>query len=119
MKRREFPCAIWPIDECDALSRGLRQEIRSGVGGLIRDFIDGYFWWRAHGTVRINTDESKARRVMLWGLDIVASGRPGKLSFYLLEVNVYPQLLPQAVPSCASAVARMLAEEYLPALMRV
>jgi hypothetical protein len=58
----------------------------------------------------------ESNRVLLWGVDVVASQTNRGIELYLLEVNVHPQLF-RGCQICDRLVEDMLYDDYLPALL--
>jgi hypothetical protein len=102
-RRLGLPPATFLLERAPGIDEALVRRLAAGLDALTGDLLDAHRWWAG---------ERGGRRVLLWGLDVLATPG-GELS--LLEINVHPRLF-RGEPHCDAAVAEMLRTVYLPAL---
>ena len=110
-----LPPAIYPLEQMDVIPEVTRKAVLAGLDKLTKELIEARFWWAESLAIQ-DTGYPESRRVIVWGLDVIASQTSAGIQLYLLEVNVYPQLF-RGSHICDRAVEDMLRYSYLPALL--
>jgi len=103
--------SIQPLETALAHDPGFHRTLTGAIEEMCGSLLDFALAWRdAHAAT------GPAAQVMLWGLDLLVSGRPPAAEVSLLEINVYPQLH-RSDPVCDALVDEMLLTDYLPELL--
>jgi hypothetical protein len=110
-RRNGLAPGVQPLEHT-TLSQPVRRMIRGGLDTLSQQLLDALFSWKERHEWHGNR---AATRIMVWGLDVIASTQPSALSLSLLEVNVYPQLY-RADPLCDALVEKSISHAYLTAV---
>lgn len=106
-RRHGWPSAIFPLKQ--VIGMGSRQTILSQLNALVEELLRFRFW------LARERNES-ARRVLLWGVDVLPAWVGKELKLFLLEVNVHPQLF-RGDALCDGLTEKMVMEDYLPVLL--
>lgn len=97
---------MFPLEHLDGLPVTTRAALLEGVDALMDAVIAARFL-RAQALA----PAGEPRRVLLWGLDLIATDVNGEIAVQLLEINVYPHLLIGS-DTCDPAVECILGQTY-------
>jgi len=97
---------MFPIEHLDGLPATTHAALLEGVDALMDAVIAARFL-RAQALA----PAGEPRRVLLWGLDLIATDVNGEIAVQLLEINVYPHLLIGS-DTCDPAVECILGQTY-------
>lgn len=114
--RRGLRPSIVPLDALRGLNAIQRATLTAGVDALCAELLDALFWWTSTAPGR-GGRRPYTRRVLFWGVDVLAFERAGRIGVSLLEVNVYPALY-RGVGACDREVDQLMRRAMLPALAR-
>jgi len=103
---------MFPLESLDGLRPATRDALLEAVDALIDAVIAARFL-RAQALAPVG----EPRRVLLWGLDLIATEVDGTIAVQLLEVNVHPHLLIGS-DTCDPAVEEILGRAYVDVLRR-
>ncbi len=98
---------MFPLEDLDGLPVATRVALLAGVDALIEAVITARFL-----RARAFAPAGEPRRVLLWGLDLIATEVNGEIAVRLLEVNVHPHLLIGS-DTCDPAVEHILGQAYV------
>jgi len=101
---------MFPLEDLDGLCPATRAALLDAVDALVDAVIAARFL-RAQALA----PAGEPRRVLLWGLDLIATEVDGAIAVHLLEVNVYPHLLIGS-DTCDPAVEGILGRAYVDVL---
>lgn len=97
---------MFPLEHLDGLPATTRAALLAGVDALMDAVIAARFL-RAQALA----PAGEPRRVLLWGLDLIATDVNGEIAVQLLEINVYPHLLIGS-DTCDPAMECILGQTY-------
>jgi hypothetical protein len=107
-RRLGKPPQIAPLDAVNEFSPTIRELLRLKVDGLASAIISARFSHAQQARRNI------AHRILLWGVDAIASEcGDDDIRLQLLEINVHPQLF-RGSDVCDALVSEMLGTEFLP-----
>jgi len=101
---------MFPLEHLDGLPAATHAALLAGVDAVVSAVIAARFL-----RARAFAPAGEPRRVLLWGLDLIATETHSGLAVRLLEVNVHPHLIIDS-PTCDPAVERILGQIYAPLL---
>ncbi len=101
---------MFPLENLDGLHPATHAALLDAVDALVDAVIAARFL-RAQALA----PAGEPRRVLLWGLDLIATEVNGAIAVQLLEVNVYPHLLIGS-DTCDPAVEGILGRAYVDVL---
>jgi Tubulin-tyrosine ligase family len=108
--RAGLAAGMFPLEHLHGLPAATRAALLDAVDALIDAVIAARFL-----RARAVAPSGEPRRVLLWGLDLIATEVNGEIAVHLLEVNVYPHLLIGS-DTCDPAVADILGRAYVDVL---
>lgn len=108
--------SIVPLGALKGMPAQMRREIEAGIAAVVTELLDALFWWTDTAPER-GARRPATRRILLWGLDFLASRRDGALDVQLLEINAYP-LLYRGSPACDREVDALIRDAVAPELLR-
>ena len=111
-RRLGLEASIRPFEVAFANEQSLATALRSDIEKICEAIVDFVFAWRDEH-LSVSPFPSQA---LLWGIDLLACGRPVANQLNLLEINMYPQLY-RSDDICDALVDEMLVTEYLPELL--